>query len=159
MTMFISPRHHRLTGVIKNGKSTTTKNSLQKDQDMQTVKSDIHTRPFVNTMRSRDGVILVIAAPGLKKRDFNLWVEDRIVHVSVSKPKKDKFFDPNKKDIEFNYNVFHREIALPVDGDYKIYDMKYRHGLLLIYLIDKATLEDSISMVETFDEDFSWYGI
>lgn len=94
------------------------------------------TVPAVNISDHKDKYKVVVAAPGLKKEDFNLEVDGNMLTVSSSKEEKkeekDKERHFTKK--EYSYNAFSRSFFLPDEVDKEAIEAKYEDGELTINL-------------------------
>ena len=91
--------------------------------------------PAVNVMETNDSFVLEVAAPGMKREDFHVELDNNMLTItsSVEENKEQK----EKADLytrrEFSYQSFERTFALPenkVQGD-KI-SAKYTDGVLYI---------------------------
>jgi HSP20 family protein len=97
------------------------------------------TRPLANMQETPKEFVIELAAPGLKKEDFNIELTNNILHVSCDKTtKKDKKAVEQKYNRkEFQYDAFVRKFALPeAVNDQKIL-AKYTDGILSIELVKK----------------------
>ena len=69
--------------------------------------------PAVNITEQKDAYLVSVAAPGLKKADFNIDVEGNMLTISCekeeTKEEKDKKF--NRR--EYSYSSFSRSFTLP----------------------------------------------
>ena len=91
------------------------------------------TMPSVNIIESNDDFRIEVAAPGMKRDDFKIELDNNVLtiasHVEVKKEENDKLFTRR----EFNYQSFQRSFALPenkVEGE-KI-TAKYADGILYV---------------------------
>src|SRR5690606_32230359 len=74
----------------------------------------------VNIKNNADAFEIELAAPGLKKGDFNIEVEEDLLKLSVEKKQESEENSENYTRKEFNYSSFHRSFTLPkniVDKD------------------------------------------
>lgn len=92
------------------------------------------TVPPVNIMEKENSYELVLAAPGMKKEDFNLAFDGTMLTISSvqeeSKEKKEQTFTRR----EFNFFTFSRSFTLPEDVKAELIEAKYEDGLLKIIL-------------------------
>jgi HSP20 family protein len=88
--------------------------------------------PAVNIIQSDKKYTVEVAAPGLKKEDFKIEVEDGVLTISAEKETEAE--DKNKKftRMEYSYNAFCRSFSLP--ESVKATDVKahYEDGILKI---------------------------
>jgi HSP20 family protein len=94
-----------------------------------------NTLPAVNVKETNDEFIVEVAAPGMKREDFRIELDNHVLVVSSeSKDKQEQKDDAgNYTRREFNYRAFQRSFALAkdhVDGE-KI-NAKYTDGILYI---------------------------
>ena len=76
--------------------------------------------PAVNIKEDENVFEVEVAAPGLKKNDFKIELENDILTISSEKEKHEEKSDENYKRKEFSYSSFQRTFSLPenkVDGD------------------------------------------
>jgi len=91
--------------------------------------------PAVNIKNSKDSFEIEVAAPGLKKEDFNIEVEDNVLKLSVNKSSENEEKEEHFTRKEFNYFNFRRSFTLPrnvVDAE-KV-EAGYKDGILSIVL-------------------------
>ncbi len=92
------------------------------------------TLPAVNIKETDKEFGLELAAPGMKKDDFKVGVEDDVLTISAeteySKEEKDE--DYNRK--EFSYVSFQRRFTLPESVNADKVTAKYRDGVLHVSL-------------------------
>ena len=106
--------------------------------------------PAVNLKETDNGYEIHLAAPGLKKEDFKISLEDKVLTISSEKSteseeKEDKF---TRK--EYSYSSFSRSFTLPENIDTESVDAKYENGELRISLpkkekVAKKLIEVSVS--------------
>jgi len=127
----------------KNGQLTPSMPSLLNDffsDDLFRLpfmqwRSDGATLPSVNIRETSDAFQISVAAPGLKRDDFKVELDNNIL--SISSERQDQH-EENDKDgtymrREFSYQAFERKFTLPgdqVEGD-KI-QARYFDGILQI---------------------------
>lgn len=92
------------------------------------------TVPAVNVAENEHSYVLNLAAPGLRKKDFNLSISNNVLTVSG---KKENNLEEDQMDysrVEYNYSSFTRSFTLP-DGiiEDKI-EANYDGGVLSIIL-------------------------
>ena len=94
------------------------------------------TLPKVNIMENDNGFVVEIAAPGMKKEDFNILLDKDILTISSEKneEKKDDSIYLRK---EFDYQSFQREFTLPDTADGDKIKGAYSNGILTITIPKK----------------------
>jgi HSP20 family protein len=98
-------------------------------------KSDGATLPAVNVGETNDAFTIEVAAPGMKRDDFHVELDNNVLMISANHEnrKDEKRNDNLYTRREFSYQSFQRSFALPenkVEGD-KI-SAKYKDGILYI---------------------------
>ena len=107
--------------------------------------------PAVNIKENDNMFTISVAAPGLKKDDFSIKVENNTLSVSCEKEsKKDESNDEFTRQ-EYNYSSFCRTFALPDDVNANNIEASYENGILKLVLPKKeeavkAKLSRSISV-------------
>jgi Molecular chaperone (small heat shock protein) len=90
--------------------------------------------PAVNITEQKDGYLVSMAVPGMKKSDFKINVDGNILTISSekeeSKEEKEKKFTRR----EYNYSSFSRSFNLPDDVNKEKIDARYEDGVLKISL-------------------------
>jgi HSP20 family protein len=89
--------------------------------------------PAVNVRETNDDFMIDVAAPGMKRNDFKVELDNNILTISSEMEEKQEEKDKNEKFTrrEFSYQSFQRSFSLPenkVDGG-KI-SAKYIDGIL-----------------------------
>ena len=90
--------------------------------------------PAVNIVDNKNNYTVEVAAPGMKKKDFEVKVEDGLLVISAEKEtkKEDKKEDYSRK--EFSYESFNRSFWLPENVDSKAVKATYKEGILSLNL-------------------------
>jgi len=109
-----------------------------------------HNRPSVNILEQDDAFEVQLAAPGLKKEDFQIKVDKDQLIVSVSKEvateTKDKENtekeEPTFRRREFNFSSFSKSFHLPETIDSGAIDATYEDGVLKITLNKKEEAKE-----------------
>lgn len=90
--------------------------------------------PSVNVKDAEKRYEIDLAAPGLKKEDFKIEIQNNILTISaesvLEKEEKDKKYTRK----EFNYHSFSRSFALPVNVEEDSIEAKYEEGILKLTL-------------------------
>ncbi|MDB4062950.1 Hsp20/alpha crystallin family protein [Flavobacteriaceae bacterium] len=107
------------------------------NQDRRVRTSSISsTTPAVNIIEQDTQFLIELAAPGNKKEDFEIEIEDGILSISSSSNKED---NTSEKETftrhEFSYNSFRRSFTIPESVDVSSIEATYNVGVLLIKLL------------------------
>ena len=92
------------------------------------------TMPAVNVREDKDSYTVSLAAPGLKKEDFNVDVEGNMLTISSEKEEKKEEGDEKFTRKEYSYSAFSRSFNLPEDVKQDAIDARYENGVLNIRL-------------------------
>lgn len=90
--------------------------------------------PSVNVSENLKNYELDVAAPGLKKDDFNVNVDNDMLTVSREEEHEDEQKEENYTRREFSYNSFSRSFRLPEDVDRENISARYEDGVLKLTL-------------------------
>ncbi|HEY9561240.1 MAG TPA: Hsp20/alpha crystallin family protein [Anseongella sp.] len=93
--------------------------------------------PAVNVSEDSERYHVELAAPGLKKEDFSLNVEDNILNISVEKKEEKDEKEKGYTRREFNYASFSRSFTLPETVDTENIKASYLDGILEVHLPKK----------------------
>jgi HSP20 family protein len=90
--------------------------------------------PAVNIRESEDNFVLDVAAPGLKKEDFKINLDNNVL--TISSEQKNESEEKNEKYTrkEFFFNAFSRSFTLPKTIDLDKIRADYKDGVLSISL-------------------------
>jgi HSP20 family protein len=92
------------------------------------------TMPSVNITENNNHYNVAVAAPGLKKEDFKIDVEDNILTISSEKEDKKEEKEDKYTRREYSYTSFSRSFSLPEDVRQEAIDAQYENGVLTIKL-------------------------
>ena len=94
--------------------------------------------PAINVVEDEKAYKVEVAAPGMTKEDFQVYLSDD-EHLTVALEKKDEQKDENKKYLrrEFSYAKFQQTMALPEDVDKDAISASVVDGVLTINLQKK----------------------
>jgi len=98
--------------------------------------SDTNTTiPAVNVKEDNDKFQIEVAAPGMKKEDFRLKLENNVLTISSEKKDEKEVKKENYSRKEFSYQSFQRSFNLP-EGQIQSENItaKYNDGILIIEL-------------------------
>jgi HSP20 family protein len=105
------------------------------DSSLSNWKSSGSTLPAVNVKETNDDFTIEVAAPGMKRDDFKVELDNHVLTISSqqqnSHEEKDQQGNYTRK--EFSYQSFQRSFALPVDQvDGDNIAARYTDGILHI---------------------------
>lgn len=93
--------------------------------------------PAVNVVENDNEFTLSVAAPGLKKSDFNIDMEGNMLTVSTEKEESKEEKDARYTRKEYNYSSFSRSFTLPEEVNKEKVEAKYEDGVLKLILPKK----------------------
>ena len=103
------------------------------------------TAPAINVKESEKEYTVELAAPGLKKEDFNVNI-DRDGNLHIRMESKDEHKDEDKKSHylrrEFSYSKYEQTLLLPDDVDKDGIEAKVNDGVLTVNLPKTEKKED-----------------
>ncbi|MGC8749646.1 Hsp20/alpha crystallin family protein [Hydrotalea sp.] len=107
------------------------------DWGLKNFSSEGSTLPKVNIKEDDNGYTVEMAAPGMKKEDFQINLDKQILTISAEAKveKEEKKETYSRK--EFNYQSFQRSFSLPDTADDEKISAKYTDGILHIYIPKK----------------------
>ena len=91
--------------------------------------------PAVNIKDNPDSYEIELAAPGLRKKDFNISISNGILRISSEKEDSKEEKGENYTRKEFSYSTFSRSFALPGSVDEDHVNASYKDGVLTIKLM------------------------
>lgn len=103
-------------------------------------KSTINRHPAVNIAENENEFHIELAAPGLKKEDFKINLEQNLLSVSAEKREEEKTETDELKKynrVEYNYSSFMRTFTLPDTADHDKISAEYKDGILFINVAKK----------------------
>jgi len=92
------------------------------------------TVPAVNISENQNEYIVSVAAPGLKKNDFNIDVEGNMLTISCEKENMEEEDGQRHTRREYSYSTFSRSFTLPEDVTKDKIEATYEDGVLRINL-------------------------
>lgn len=92
--------------------------------------------PAMNVKEHEKDFEIEFAAPSFNKKDFEVFIEDDVLHVRGEKEKEEKEKEEGYSRREFSYRSFEKSIVLPTSVDLN-QDVKaiYKNGVLKIKLL------------------------
>ena len=108
------------------------------------------TLPAVNVKEKEDGFEIEMSAPGLKKEDFNVELNNSLLTISCAKKDEDETKDDDGRYTrrEFSYQQFSRSFNLPETVDYEKIDAKYEDGILTLSIPKMEEVKPSPKRIE-----------
>lgn len=95
------------------------------------------TLPSVNIRDENDKYLVEVAAPGMKKDDFNIELEDDTLTISSEREDKNEENEQNYSRKEFSYQSFRRTFNLPKTVESEKIRATYQDGVLRINIPKK----------------------
>lgn len=92
------------------------------------------TVPAVNISETEKDYVVELAAPGMKKTDFNVHIDRNVLTVSAEQKAENKEEGKNFTRREYSYQSFERSFTLPETADQQKVDAVYADGVLRITL-------------------------
>ncbi len=93
--------------------------------------------PAVNIKEEKDKFVLEMAAPGMKKEDFKINLDNYLLTISAETKNEKKEKEDNYTRREFVYNSFSRSFTLPKSIDVDKIKGDYKNGVLSLALPKK----------------------
>ena len=91
-----------------------------------------HSVPSVNSLENNDSFEIDLAVPGMKKEDFTIELNDKILVISSE---TSKTMENDKMRLnEFNFSSFQRSFRVPDSVDQDKIKANYKNGILKIKL-------------------------
>lgn len=104
--------------------------------------------PAVNISESAENYHIELAAPGLKKQDFKINVDNNMLNISVEQQNENT--DNNRKynKREYSYSSFVRSFTLPELADHGRIDATYEDGILKVDVAKKEEAKTVSRQIE-----------
>jgi HSP20 family protein len=104
--------------------------------------------PAANIAETADEYHIELAAPGLKKQDFKIRVDDNVLTINVEQhhEKTENHKKYNKR--EFSYTSFVRSFTLPDSADENRIDAAYNDGILSISVAKREEAKSISRQIE-----------
>jgi HSP20 family protein len=90
--------------------------------------------PATNIRETEKEYIVELAAPGLKKKDFVVEVNNDCLEIKVEKEKETEEKGNEFTRREYNYSAFFRSFALPATVNAEKSKAEYENGILKVHL-------------------------
>ncbi len=108
--------------------------TFEKSSNGFITKGDV---PSVNIQDNEKDFVIEVAAPGIKKDEFDIKVENNVLYISREVKEENEEKKDNYTRREFKYNSFTRSFNLPKIVNVDSIDAKYNEGILSIILPKK----------------------
>ena len=100
-------------------------------------KQDTSFFPAVDVYETPDSVVVEVEAPGMKKEDIKITIEDDVLRIHGEKKLEKENKDKNYYIVERSYGTFERAFKLPEYVDTEKIKAKFENGVLKISLPKK----------------------
>ena len=90
--------------------------------------------PAANVFEHDDDFVIHLAAPGMKKADFDISLDNKILWIKAEQKEEEKIEEDNYTRREFNYATFRRSFNIPDNVDVDNIIAKYEDGVLKLTL-------------------------
>lgn len=109
------------------------------------------TAPAINVKESDEAYTVELAAPGMKKEDFNVHINDEGNLIIKMEQKNEKKEDKNTRYLrrEFSYSKFEQTLILPDDVRKDAISAKVEHGVLTVEL--PKLIEEKVKVSRKID--------
>ncbi len=104
------------------------------DNDLADIFGKRACDPAANILENNESFNLEIAAPGMKKDDFKISLENNILTISADMEDQKREEGKNYTRKEFYYGTFSRSFTLPRTIDLEKIKAEYEQGILKITL-------------------------
>jgi HSP20 family protein len=105
------------------------------------IDSDGMTVPAVNVSDHDDNYELHLAAPGMKKEDFQVNINENVLVIRAERKAERKDDESAYTRREFRYHSFERRFTLPEDINHEKIKARYEDGILKVSLPKMPVLE------------------
>jgi len=104
--------------------------------------------PLVNTREDEKAYYIEIDLPGVKKKDINIDLNDKILTISGERKFKKEIKEESYYKIETAFGKFERSFSIPEDADIENIEAKNENGVLEIFIpkIKKETPKKRIEI-------------
>ena len=106
------------------------------------------TAPAINVLENENSYEIEVAAPGMKKEDFKVHIDENgnlAIEMEKKVDEKDEKKNGHYLRREFSYSKFQQTMVLPDDVQRDKISAKVEHGVLNVIIpkVDKAKPEDN----------------
>ncbi|UKN02185.1 Hsp20/alpha crystallin family protein [Paracrocinitomix mangrovi] len=88
--------------------------------------------PAVNIQEGEEGYNISVAAPGMKKEDFKIEINEGVLTISSEKSEENESSAENYTRREYNYSSFERKFTMPENAQEEEIKAAYTDGILKI---------------------------
>ena len=122
----------RIVKYNKNNVFPSLMNEFFNDDLRMNLFNRRHSVPSVNSVENNDSFEIDLAVPGMKKDDFTIELNDKILVISSDNSN----YDQNERTRlnEFNYSSFQRSFRVPESVELDKIKANYKNGILKIKL-------------------------
>lgn len=110
------------------------------------------TAPAINVKENDQAYTVEVAAPGMKKEDFNVHINDEgnlIIKMEQKQEHKEEDKDTRYLRREFSYSKYERTLLLPDDVNKELISAKVENGVLTVAL--PKLVEEKIKVSRQID--------
>ena len=109
--------------------------------------TESHNIAAMNVKENAEGFEIELAAPGFKKENFNLKVENNVLHISAKAKENTEAKDEKYTRREFSYQQVERSLRLGNQIDAEKIAATYTDGILLVKLPNKIELKPAAQQI------------
>lgn len=113
-------------------------NRLFEDFDAEVFRT---TAPAVNIRETNESYDIEVAAPGLKREDFQLSLDHNLLVISAEVKTENEENKQHYKRREFSYNGFKRSFSLPNSVKAEAIEATYKEGILHLHIPKKEEVK------------------
>lgn len=124
-------KHNRLTD---KGMNSFFDSFLNRDITNFLGSDFVLQSPSINIVENENEYRVELAAPGLKKEDFEINVENGFLKIAARKENKETVEEENYIRREFNYTAFNRSFQPPDTVNMSDIGANYKNGVLVLTL-------------------------
>lgn len=117
--------------------NTMVENFFASDNDFESWWKGGKTMPAVNVIEHEANYLMEVAAPGMKKEDFNVEVKEGMIIINAHSKRETETKEENFTRREFSYTNFTRSFRLPENVKADNIVANYEDGVLSIQLPKK----------------------
>lgn len=123
--------------------NTMVENFFANDNDFESWWKGAKSMPAVNVVENDQNYVMEVAAPGMKKEDFNIEVKEGMIVISAENKREAEKKDDNFTRREFSYSKFTRSFRLPENVKPEEIAANYEDGILTLNLPKKEMAKPS----------------
>ena len=105
------------------------------------------TAPAINVLESEDDYTVEVAAPGLKKEDFDVNIDNEgnlHIHMEQKHEEKQQSRKAHYLRREFSFSKYEQTLILPDDVDKNAISAKVEHGVMTVVLPKVKKVEERV---------------